>query len=337
MTGGVVCFGEVLLRFSAPGREQLLQSPHLDVCVGGAEANVAVSLARLGTAAEMVSVLPPDALGRSSRDELRRHGVGVSGIEWLPGRMGLYFLTHGSMFRPSEVLYDRAGSAFETAPSDLFDWGPLLAGAGRLHLSGVTPALGPESAAAALRAAQAAQDSGVPISIDGNYRAKLWERWNGDSASILHNLFAYADIAFADERDISLILGKQFEGTREQQLAQAAEAAFSAFPKLQRIACTRRIQHSVDHHDLTATMTDRRGTIGTRSYDLTAIIDRVGAGDAFVAGIIHSLLKGRTDQEALDFGLAAAALKHSILGDFNLIGEQDVQALLSEEGLHIRR
>lgn len=335
--GPVVCFGELLLRLGAPGREQLLQSPKLDVCVGGAEANVAVSLARLGTASKMVSIVPDNPLGRHARDELRRHGVDASGLEWAAGRMGLYFHTSGAVQLPSEVLYDRVGSAFDAAAPDLIDWTAALAGAGRLHLSGVTPALGANSAEAALRAGRAARDLSIPVSMDGNYRAKLWQRWNGGTEEILRGLFETADIAFADERDIGLVLGQSFEGNRAMRFTAAAAAAFAAFPGLRLLACTRREQCSVDQHELSATLVTRERAIVSRTYELHGVVDRMGAGDAFVAGLLHAVGRSLDHQPSLDFALAAAVLKHSIPGDFNLVGEGDVQTLLSREGLHVRR
>lgn len=335
--GPVVCFGELLLRLSPRGREQLLQSPSFDVCVGGAEANVAVSLARLGTSSMMVSVLPDNALGRHARDKLRGHGVDTSGLHWAPGRMGLYFHTSGAVQLPSEVLYDRAGSAFDTAAPDLIDWKSMLGGASRLHLSGVTPALGANSADAALRAARAAGKLSIPVSMDGNYRAKLWQRWNGDTPAILQGLFDAADIAFADERDIGLALAETYSGDRSEQLIAAAASAFAEFPKLRMLACTRRAQCSVDQHELSATLVTRDRAITSRTYELHGVVDRMGAGDAFVAGLLHAIHQGLDHAQALDFALAAAVLKHSIPGDFNLVDERDVQTLLSREGLHVRR
>lgn len=337
MAGRIVCFGEILIRLSAPGREKLLQSNRLNICIGGAEANVAVSLARLGEDAAMVSVLPDNALGHAARDELRRHGVDISRVRWSAGRMGSYYLTNGAMQRPSDVLYDRAGSAFALAESDLIDWDAALSGARFLHISGITPALGPNGAASALAAAQAADRLNVPISMDGNYRAKLWEEWDGDSARILHDLFALATIAFADARDIALVLQRTFEGDARHQLQLAADAAFDAFPKLGRIACTRRHQSSVDHHSISAAMFTRHAAFEAKVYELSGVVDRVGAGDAFVGGMLHAMLQGMADDAALDFALAASVLKHSIPGDFNLIDAQDVHALTAGEGLHVRR
>lgn len=335
--GPVVCFGEILLRLGARGREQLLQSPNLDVCVGGAEANVAVSMARLGSPSKIVSVLPDNVLGHRARDELRRHGVDTSGLHWATGRMGLYFHTAGAVLLPSEVLYDRVGSAFDIAASDLIDWRSMLDGASRLHLSGVTPAIGANAAEAALRAARAAGEMSVPVSVDGNYRAKLWQRWNGGTSAIMRGLFEAADIAFADERDIGLVLADSYAGDRSEQFVAAGAAAFATFPKLRMLACTHRTQCSVDRHELSATLVTRERTFVSRTYQLHGVIDRMGAGDAFAAGLLHAMHQSLDHGHALEFALAAAVLKHSIPGDFNLVDERDVQTLLSEEGLHVRR
>lgn len=211
--GAVVCFGEILIRLSAPDNELLLQSPRLSVHFGGAEANVAVSLSRLGGPARMVSFVPDNALGRAALDELRRYGVNVEGVGFAPGRMGLYFLTPGAMLRPSEVTYDRAGSTFAQAAPDAVDWHEAMRGAAVLHFSGITPALGPNAAAAALRAAKAARGEGVTVSFDGNFRGKLWAAWGGDGPAVLRDLLACADLAFIDDRDIALVLGHKFAST----------------------------------------------------------------------------------------------------------------------------
>jgi 2-dehydro-3-deoxygluconokinase len=334
----IVCFGEMLIRLTAPSCELLLQSPRLDVCCGGAETNVAVSLARLGAPASLVSVLPDNAIGRAALDEVRKYGVDTRGVRFTPGRMGLYFLTPGAVLRPAEIIYDRAGSAFAEADPELIDWEQELEGAGLLHLSGVTPALGARGSAAALRAARAAKAKGVPVSFDGNYRGKLWATWNGDGPGVLRALLDCAEIAFVDDRDIALALGAKFEtGDPATRRADAAAAAFAAFPGLGRIASTFRLAHQVDHHELSATMFTRGHELRTRAVPLVGIVDRIGGGDAFAAGVLHGLRSGTADQTALDFGLAAACLKHAIPGDFNLATEADVHNFLAQDSLDVRR
>jgi 2-dehydro-3-deoxygluconokinase len=335
----VVCFGEVMLRLSAPPGELLLQSGRLAVHVGGAEANAAVSLARFGHSAAVVTRVPEGPLGDAARDELRRHGVDVSGVTTSPGRMGLYFLTPGAVLRPSEVHYDRAGSAFALAEPDSFDWDAILAGAEWLHISGVTPAVGPNPAESALRGVRAARRLGVRVSFDGNYRAKLWAVWQGDGPGILRELLSHADLAFVDERDLALVLGRPFqEPDLRTRRRQAAVAAFEAFPNLARVVATVRVQQGVDDQQISALLFTRGGGEAEAGpHALSGVVDRIGAGDAFAAGVLHGVLQGQDDAEALNFGLAAAALKHSVMGDFNLVSEADVRALAAGGGLDVKR
>lgn len=339
MSGRVVCFGELLLRLSAPGRQLLLQSPQLDVCVGGAEANVAVSLAKLGHEAVMVGAVADNALGEAALGELRRHGVDTRDVRKAEGRMGLYFLTPGAGQRPSEVLYDRAASAFAMAGGGEHGWASLLQGAGWLHVSGVTPALGQNIADATLAAMRAARAAGAKVSFDGNFRPKLWQAWQGDAAGILRGLFAEADLVFANERDIEVVLGQRFDqGDAKQRFYAAAQAAFAAFPNLQRMAATVREQLNVDHHALSALDASRSGARHeTPSHEVGPIVDRIGTGDAFAAGVLHGILAGTDDGVGLEFGLAAACLKHSVPGDFNPLGEADIRAFAAGEGFGVRR
>src|SRR4051812_10771779 len=276
---GIACFGEILLRLAAPHSELLLQTRTLVGHIGGAEANVAVALAQWGHSATVVSVLPDNGLGHAAVGELRRHGVRTDAVQFRPGRMGLYFLTMGAGQRPSEVLYDRENSAFALAPPELIDWNAVLSEVSWLHLSGITPAVGPQAAEAALRAARAARSLGVAVSFDCNYRAKLWERWQGDARPILRELVDHADLLFAEQRDISLILGRSFADIPAlEQFQVAGTKALETFPLLKHIATTVRIQHSVDDHELSAALLSRAGLRTTRTYSIGRIIDRIGSG-----------------------------------------------------------
>ena len=335
----IICFGEVLLRLSAPTNELLLQSARLNVCVGGAEANVAVSLAKFGHDAATVSILPDNPLGRSARDELRRHGVDTSSLRFVEGRMGLYFLSPGAVVRPSEVTYDRAGSAFALASEDAIDWEKELDGADWFHVSGVTPAVGPSAANAVVKAVQTARKLGVPVSFDGNYRAKMWAAWNGDGPAVLRQILDCADLAFVNDRDIALILGESFlDESAQVRRRKAAERAFEVFPNLKRMTSTVRLTPSADHHELSAVILSRGGGEHiTRAFPLAGVVDRIGGGDAFAAGVLHGLLTGMDDADAVEFGLAAGALKHAVFGDFNLVSAGDVHALLDGEGLDVKR
>lgn len=339
MKGKIVCFGELLVRLGAPGRQLLLQSPVLDVHAGGAEANVAVSLARFGHDARMVGVVADNALGEAVVGELRRHRVDAGAVQAAPGRMGLYFLTPGAIQRPSEVLYDRADSAFARLGGGEHDWPALLRGADWLHVSGVTPALGQRAADGVLAAVRAARAQGVRVSFDGNFRPKLWEAWGGDAATILRRLMAEADILFASHRDLQVVLGLDFpQATPQERFAAGAAAAFQAFPHLEQMAATVRVQRSVDHHVLSAITALRDGTLlTTPAYEVVPIVDRIGTGDAYAAGVLHGRIAGMAPADGLRFGLAAACLKHSLPGDFNLVGVADVEAFLSDSGLDVKR
>lgn len=332
----VVCFGELLLRLTAPGRELLLQNGRLDVHAGGAEANVAVGLACLGHQTAMVSRVAGNALGEAAIGFLRRYGVNVDGVQRADGRMGLYFLSVGAGLRPSSIIYDREGSSFALAGKDDFRWDQLLNGAELLHLSGITPALGPRSADAAIAAAEAAQARGVKVSFDGNYRAQLWQRWNADPKAILGQLVGKADILFGNHRDISLLLGREFSGEGENRRREATEAAFGAFPNLQLIASTARHVDDADRHRIAARIDTRDGASQTEEVVVAGIVDRIGAGDAFAAGVLHGVLTGAERETAVRYGLALTCLKHSLAGDASLFTQADIDAFLAGE-LDVRR
>lgn len=334
--GRIVCFGELLLRLTAPGRELVLQTGRLDVHVGGAEANVAIGLARLGHETAMVSRVPDNALGDAAAGHLRRYGVSTAGVGVGPGRMGLYFLSPGASLRSSDIVYDREGSSFARAGADDFDWGKLLAGADLLHLSGITPALGRGSAEAALAAVAAARAKGMQVSFDGNYRAQLWEKWDSDPKAVLGRLVGQADILFGNHRDISLLLGRSFSGEGEARRREAAEAMFDHFPALKTIASTARHIVDADTHRISARIDGRDGSAQTDEVAVAGIIDRIGTGDAFAAGILHGLRSGLPPDEVVKTGLALTCLKHSLAGDASLFGPRDVEAFLSGE-LDVRR
>lgn len=331
-----LAFGEIMLRLSPPGRELLMQTPRLDVWVAGAEANVASALARLGHDVAFASAVPDNDLGRAALVNLRGAGVDTRGIQLRGERMGLYFVTSGAGLRATEVIYDRAHSAFAETPVEAWDWDALLAGVDRLHLSGITPALGPVPTASAIAAAEAAAARGIAISFDGNWRGKLWERWDGDPRAILTKLVAHADLMFGNHRDIALLLGRDFSGGGEDRRREAVEAAFASFPKLQTIASTARQVEHVDLHRLSARVDTREGFAQTEEVVLAGIVDRIGGGDAFAAGVLHALRSGGDSAEAARTGLALAALKHSLPGDASLFRQADIDAYLAG-GLDVRR
>lgn len=320
----ITCFGEILLRLSPPDRQLLVQAGGFDLAVGGAEANVGSALAALGHAVRFAGVVSDNPLGDRALAALRASGIETAHVARVPGRMGLYFLEAGSGPRPAAITYDRAGSAFANADVGAIDFAGALAGARLLHCGGITPALGLKGAALAKVAHSAARGAGVPICFDGNYRAQLWDAWDSDPRTILRELVADATILIGNHRDISLLLGREFSGEGEHRRREAAEAAFAAFPALQLIASTARHLVTSDHHRISARVDARAGGYQTDEIDVTGIVDRIGTGDAFAAGILDGWL-GKSDL-GLDLdlgdlavmahrGLALAALKHTIPGD----------------------
>jgi 2-dehydro-3-deoxygluconokinase len=332
----VACFGELLLRLSPPAPRLMAQADVLDVTVGGAEANVAAGLAMLGHAVKFCGLVPDNALGAKARAALAATGVQTGGIASAPGRMGLYFLEVGAGLRPSAITYDRAGSAFAEAAPDAFDFAGTLAGARLLHTGGITPALGPKGVVLARAAQDAAKAAGVPICFDGNYRAQLWDAWDGNPAEILRGLVADATILIGNHRDISLLLGKTFSGDGEDRRREAAEAAFAEFPKLKLIASTARHLVTSTHHRIATRVDSRTAAHQTDEMDVTGIVDRIGTGDAFAAGVLNQWLLGGDERAMAECGLALTALKHTIAGDMCLVSKAELAAF-SASGGDVRR
>jgi 2-dehydro-3-deoxygluconokinase len=332
MTGALVCFGEMLVRLTAPAGEMLLQTPRLSAHIGGAEANVAIGYARLGGVARMATVLPDNPLGRAARDELRRHGVDISSVRFQPGRMGLYYLTPGAVLRAPEIVYDRAGSTFALASPEAIDWSAALQGADWLHVSGITPAVSEAGGRAALAALESAARLGVRVSFDGNHRASLWKARGETGASILREILGHATLAFIDERDIGLMLDRAFT-SRDA----AASAAFAAFPELQLVVATVREARGVHDHSLGASLHARDGECRIEPIALPGVVDRIGAGDAFAAGFHFALSSGDAPEAALAFALHAAAAKHGQVGDAGWASASDVRALMAGRGYDVKR
>ena len=348
----ILCFGEVLLRLSAPNKEPLLRSASLDATFGGTEANVAVSLSHFGLTTRVVTVLPQNDLGDACLGELRRYGVDVSCVQRQPGRMGLYFLTPGAMLRPSRLFYDREGSAFAAADPSGFDWSSLLANVDWLHISGVTPAVSATAAAAARAAVKAAAGRGIPVSFDCNFRASLWQGREHEAAEALRAFAEVATLLFAGPFDIDKLLGPERGAGGDTGAgadavgsgpaaaaahARAAARAFAAWPMLRHVTGTHRRVHSSDHQTLTAYVTDRDGQSQSRSYELNPIVERIGGGDAFAAGVLYGLCRSLGRQRTADFAAAATALKHASCGDFNTAGVAEVQFLIDTGAADVQR
>lgn len=314
----------------------ILQSETLDLIVGGAEANVAAGLAMLGHRVKFCGLVPDSPLGAKACAALAAAGVDTTFIRRSPGRMGLYFLEAGSGLRPSSITYDRAGSAFAEALPDAIDFDGALRGARLLHTGGITPALGLKGVALAKAAQHAALAAGIPVCFDGNYRAQLWDSWDSNPRDVLHALVGDATILIGNHRDISLLLGKTFIGDGEGRRREAAEAAFAAFPRLELIASTARHLLTSSHHRISARVDSRERSFQTVETDVTGIIDRIGTGDAFAAGVLHQWLSGAGEQAMAECGLALTALKHTIPGDLCLVSQAELAAF-SASSADVRR
>jgi 2-dehydro-3-deoxygluconokinase len=339
MSAQIVCFGELLMRLSTPEYQLFGQARHFISHFGGAEANVAANLAGFGNAAKMISTVPANALGQAVIADFRRAGVDVSGIRTSEaGRLGLYFLAPGAVTRPSEIIYDREHTAFATAASASYDWPQALAGAQIFHVCGITPALCAATEQAAIDACQTAVAKGIKVSFDFNFRQKLWDARGANPAPILDRLASSADILFGNDRDLSLVLGRDFSnGTAEERFAQSAAAAFAHFPKLSLIASTCRTHSAVADQTLQGLLARRDGVIVSRVHELPGIVDRIGTGDAFAAGILHGVAHSFDDAKMIEFATALAALKHSIPGDYAAISQDAVFDAVRAQGFDVKR
>lgn len=336
----VVTLGEIMLRLKSPQLERLFQSPLLEATFGGGEANVAVSLARFGLNAALATVLPKNSLGDAAIGELRRYGVDTSRIVRGGERLGIYFLETGANQRPSVVVYDRSHSSMTEAGPDTFDWDAVFEDATWFHISGITPALSQSAADLSLQAVRAARERGVTVSCDYNYRGKLW-KYGKSAPEVMCKLVRFVDVGIANEEDCQLSLGITVENEARRRQCAAQEDSklahyealcgkvFESFPNLKYQAITLRESHSASHNGWSACLFNGREFFGSTPYNLTHIVDRVGAGDSFAAGLIYGLTTHMGDEEALNFAVAASALKHTIPGDLNLVTLSEVQHLAS--------
>jgi 2-dehydro-3-deoxygluconokinase len=328
MPQDVITFGEAMIRLSPPNFRRLEQARSLDVQVGGAELNTAVALARLGRSTAWVSRLTDNALGRLIANHAREAGVCTEHVVWTPhDRVGVYFLEFGAAPRASSVLYDRKGTAIAAIRPGMVPWAKVFAGVKWFHVTGITPALSGDAAETTREAMQAARAAGVRTSMDLNYRAKLWSE--AEAGRCMSDLMQFCDVLISTEEDIERVFGitgKDYE--------EAAARVAERFP-LKVVAITLRENPLVWKNTWTAIAYQERRILRTRTYEVE-IVDRLGAGDSFAAGLIHGLLEGDA-QKGLDYGVAASAIKHSIPGDFAWITRAEVEALLKGPGLRISR
>ena len=332
----VVTFGEIMLRLSPPGFQRFSQARSFDVTFGGGEANVAVTLANFGIPVDYVTRLPKSDLGDACVNYLRQLGVGTTKIVRGGDRIGIYFLENGADQRGSKVVYDRSGSSIATVEPGMIDWKGVFDGASWFHVTGITPAISKGCADAALEAARTAKKMGLTVSLDLNYRAKLW-KWGKPAREVMTDLVKCADIAIGNEEDAEKVFGIQAPSVDvaagkvdPQAYRTVAEKLKAQFPNLEKIGITVRGSISASHNTWSGVLHDGKVFYTAPVYDIAHIVDRVGGGDAFAGGLIYGLLKyGQDTQKALDFAVAASCLKHTILGDVNLVTVSEVEGVMS--------
>ncbi len=334
-----VSFGEIMLRLRSEEHERLFQTKKLESTFGGGEANVAVSLSIFGKDTKFLTALPNNAVGEAAMRELRKYDVDTSDIVLTEdGRVGIYFIETGANQRPSSVVYDRAYSSIALAKPSDFNFKQSFKDATWFHITGITPALSQNAADSALEAMKCAKECGLTVSIDLNYRKKLW-KYGKTAPEVMRTLVPYADVVIANEEDIQKCLGIEADsdvtsGELDTSVYQAlAKKVKTQFPNVEKVAITLRESKSADRNGWSAALLGSTGFYLSRHYEMSDIIDRVGGGDSFSAGIIFGISEYSNDEEyALNFAVAASCLKHSINGDFNLSKRSEVEALCKGDG-----
>ncbi len=331
----VVTFGELMMKLSPLGYARFVQSHQFNVEYSGAEANVAVALSSFGVPAVFVSALPGNEIGDAALNALRHYGVDSSGVIRKEGRLGIYFAEKGASQRPSKVIYDRSYSAISMTDVSDFDWDKLFEGASWFHFTGITPALSDTLASICLLACQTAKAKGVTVSCDLNYRSKLWAKEK--AGKIMSQLCEYVDVCIANEADAADVFGISAIGSEVEtgmiDTASYAEVARQLSKRFgfQTVCITLRESISASDNNWSAILYEGGSVYHGKKYPIH-IVDRIGGGDSFAAGLIYSLLTGKTPQDAVEFASAAACLKHTIEGDFNMVTASEVESLVKSHG-----
>lgn len=331
----VVTFGEIMLRLAPEGYLRFLQEPKFGATIGGGEANVAVSLANFGENVSFVTKLPNNAIADNMIKILASYGVDITNIARGGERVGIYYLEKGASVRPSKVIYDRAYSSISMAEESDFDWNKIFEGADWFHFSGITPALSPKMAVITEEALKIAKSKGVTISCDINYRKKLWSKESAQQ--VMTKLFKYVDIAIGNEEDCENVFGiapseNNINGGKlnKDGYVEVAEKLMNKF-NLQKVAITLRESLSANDNNWSAMIYDGKNAYFSNTYQLH-IVDRVGGGDSFSAGLIYALRKNMSHEQVIDFAVCASALKHTIEGDFNQVSVSEVLDLIKNGG-----
>ena len=327
MNTKVVTFGEVMMRLTPPGYARLSQAKCFDVLYAGAEANVAAALATWGLKATHVTSFPDHELGYAARNHLQQYGVDMTYTNWREGRLGVYFNEQGSSVRSPRIVYDRFESAFANLDPKDFDWERILDGANWFHWSGITPAISASAAAACLEGATLARKKGIHISGDINYRRNLWQ-YGKSALDVMPALIELCDVVVAGTTDFENCLG-----INASVLEKACEQVVKKYPSIKTVITTRRQTITASRNKVSGWLWRSSGTMTTREYDLEPLVDRIGAGDAFMAGYIYATLNEWDAQQSIDFATAAGALKHTVEGDVNLVSVEEIKALLAGENV----
>lgn len=329
----IITFGEIMLRLKPPGVNKLFQTPNFEATFGGGEANVAVSLSNFNMDCAFVTVLPDNAIGDSCCDELRKFGVDITNIERNNGRMGVYYIEAGANQRPSKVIYDRSFSAICLAKTTDLDWKKIFKEREWFHITGITPAISESAAELSLEAVKTARDMGLKISCDFNYRSKLW-KYGKSAIDVMRELVKYVDIGIANEEDCQKSLGIKSSADVEsgkldlEKYRVLTSKVLEEFPQLELMAVTLRESQSANQNAWSACINDGSNFYHSKKYQINDIVDRVGGGDSFSAGLIYGLNSYDNKSDALEFAVAASCLKHSINGDFNRVSAADVKVLM---------
>ncbi len=330
-------FGEIMLRLKSPGHERFFQSPMLEATFGGGEANVAVSLANYGQEVGFLSVIPANAIGDECIKDLRKNGVDTSRVIRGGERLGIYYLESGANQRPSKVVYDRAYSSIAMAKPGDIDWDKAFEGVEWFHITGITPAISESAKDLSLESVKEAKKRGITVSCDLNFRKNLW-KYGVKASEVMRELANYVDVAIANEEDVQ----KSLEITTDVNVESGeldrskykalGDKVLAAYPNMKMIAITLRESKSADTNGWAACLNDREHFYESKRYLISDIIDRVGGGDSFAGGLIYGLNNYSDKQSALEFAVAASCLKHSILGDFNLVSVSEVEKLMNGDG-----
>ena len=324
-----VCFGEILLRLSPPGSYRILQADSFDAVYGGAETNAALALCGFGDPASVVTRLPDNEIGRACLGAVRRWGADTSRILTGEGRMGIYFLEKGASLRPSKVIYDRRDSAFARSEPGMYDWESILRGADAFFFTGITPALSDALPGIVGDALAVCRSRGIPVFCDVNYRPTLWSAER--AGEVMRSLARGIDTLIVNEEHAALLFGVTGEGGDQEARLESAARRLAEEYGVRRIALTLRLSESSEINTVSGVLWDGERMLRSRDYRVP-IVDRVGGGDAFSAGLIHGTLRGWDSARTLEFASAANALKHSVHGDFLVAAEDEVSRLASSDG-----